>query len=197
MLSDLFMTIGKGVADQLAYWAHTYLPFNKWRGPTDEVVQNATRQATRCGIADATVDRRRAYQVARMLVPNRHGEHLADLVPDAYNLFSPTSCGKAYSGKKKIAAPAERQAQFIEHPQTLAYLLTPANLARQGLGASPPGTVMGVARDQAAPPAGVIASDIRGLLGGDKGGRAVDEYAKIVAKLHAGPTQDDEEPAAA
>ena len=197
MLSDLFMTIGKGVADQLAYWAHTYLPFNKWRGPTDEVVQNATRLATRCGITDATVDRRRAYQVARMLVPNRHGEHLADLVPDAYNAFSPTCCAKSHSGKKKIAGPAERQAQFIEHPQTLAYLLTPVTLARMGIGGSPPGTVIGVPRDQAAPPAAVIASDIRELLGGDKGGKAVDELAKVVAKLHAGPPQEEEEPAAA
>ena len=197
MLSDLFMTIGKGVADQLAYWAHTYLPFNRWRGPTDGVVQDATRQATRCGIVDATVDRRRAYQVARMLVPNRHGEHLADLVPDAYNAFSPTCCAKSHSGKKKIAGPTERQAQFIEHPQTLAYLLTPASLARMGLGASPAGTVMGVSLGQAAPPAGVIASTIRELLGGDKGGKAVDELANIVAKLQAGPPQEEEEPAAA
>ncbi len=197
MLSDLLMTIGKGIADQLAYWAHTYLPFNKWRAPTDEVVQNATRQATRCGIADVTVDRRRAYQVARMLVPNRHGEHLADLVPDAYNAFSPTCCAKSHSGKKKIAGPAERQAQFNEHPQTLAYLLTPVNLARKGIGGSPPGTVMGVPLDQAAPPAGVIASEIRELLGGDMDGKAVDELASVIAKLHAGPPQDEEEPAAA
>ncbi len=197
MLSDLFMTIGKGVADQLAYWAHTYLPFNKWRAPTDEVVREATAQAARCGIVDAAVDRRRAYQVARMLVPNRHGEHLADLVPDAYNAFSPTCCAKSHSGKKKIAGPAERQAQFIEHPQTLAYLLTPVSLARIGLGGSAAGTVVGVPLGEAARPAGVIASDIRELLGGDKGGKAVDELAKVVAKLHAGPPQEEAEPAAA
>ena len=197
MLSDLLMTIGKGVADQLAYWAHTYLPFNKWRGPTDEAVQNATTQAARYGIVDAPVDRRRAYQVARMLVPNRHGEHLADLVPDAYNAFSPTCCAKSHSGKKKIAGPAARQAQFLEHPQTLAYLLTPVKLARLGLGGSPAGTVLGVPLDQAPPPSGVIASNIRELLDGDKGGKAVDEFAQIVVALHAGLPQEEEEPAAA
>ena len=128
MLADLFMTPGKGVAEQLTYWAHTYLPFSRWRQAIGEVIGEATKQAGRYGISAVTVDRRRAYQVARMVVPNRRGEHLADLTPDAYNAFSPTCCAKSHSGKKKIAGPEERRTQYVQHPQTLAYLLTPAGL---------------------------------------------------------------------
>lgn len=196
MLADLFKTPGKGVAEQLTYWAHTYLPFGRWRKATDEVIVQIDKQTATYGISSSSVDRRRAYQVARMMVPNRHGEHLADLTPDAYNRFSPTSCANSYSGKKKIAPPAERAAQYIAHPQTLAYVLTPPRLSRLGLGASAPGTIGGVLIDEATPPVEVIASDLAERLGG-KGGAAVNEYAKIVAKLHAGPPKQEEEPAGA
>lgn len=196
MLADLFKTPGKGVAEQLTYWAHTYLPFGRWRKPTDEVIAQTDVEAAKYGVSSPSVDRRRAYQVARMMVPNRHGEHLADLTPDAYNRFSPTCCAKSHSGKKKIAPPAERAAQYIAHPQTLAYLLTPPGLSRLGLGGSAPGTICGVPIDEATPPAGVIASDLKEVLEG-KGSAAVDAYAKIVAKLHAGPPKQEEEPAAA
>jgi hypothetical protein len=196
MLADLLMTPGKGVAEQLTYWAHTYLPFSDWRGAIDEVVQETKKEAGRYGISSPEVDRRRAYQVARMVVPNRHGDHLPDLTPDAYNAFSPTCCAKTHSGKKKIAAPAERRAAYLRHPQTLAYLLTPPALSRLGLGASAPGTVVGVPLSEAAPPADVIAGELRQRLGG-KGGAEVDQYAKVVATLHAGPPKQEEEPAAA
>ena len=195
MLADLFKTPGKGVAEQLTYWAHTYLP-GRWRKATDEVIVRISEHSVTYGISSPSVDRRRAYQVARMMVPNRHGEHLADLTPDAYNRFSPTCCAKSHSGKKKIAPPAERAAQYIAHPQTLAYLLTPPGLSRLGLGGSAPGTICGVPIDEATPPAGVIASDLKEVLEG-KGSAAVDAYAKIVAKLHAGPPKQEEEPAAA
>ena len=174
MLADLFKTPGKGVAEQLTYWAHTYLPFGRWRKATDEVIVQIDKQTATYGISSSSVDRRRAYQVARMMVPNRHGEHLADLTPDAYNRFSPTSCANSYSGKKKIAPPAERAAQYIAHPQTLAYVLTPPRLSRLGLGASAPGTIGGVLIDEATPPVEVIASDLAERLGG-KGGAAVNE----------------------
>ena len=196
MLADLFMTPGKGVAEQLTYWAHTYLPFGRWRKATDEVIAEINTQASEYGISAAAVDRRRAYQVARMMVPNRHGEHLADVTPDAYNRFGPTCCAKSHSGKKKISPPAERATEYLAHPQTLAYVLTPAVLSRTGLGGSAPGTICGVAIDAATPPAGVIASDLTEQLGG-KGGSVVDGYSKIVAKLHAGPPKQEEEPAAA
>ena len=196
MLADLFMTPGKGCAEQLTYWAHTFLPFGRWRRPTNEVIAETTREASRYGISGASVDRRRAYQVARMVVPNRRGEHLADLAPDAYNDFSPTSCAKSHSGKKKIAPPAERLPKFMKHPQTLAYLLTPPGLARKGLGSSAPGTIAGVSTGETSPPAGVIAGDLREQIGG-KGGGAVDRFAKVVATLHAGPPKQEDEPAAA
>lgn len=196
MLADLFKTPGKGVAEQLTYWAHTYLPFGRWRKPTDEVIVQIDEQAATHGITSASVDRRRAYQVARMMVPNRHGEHLADLTPDAYNRFSPTCCAKSHSGKKKIAPPAERVAQYLAHPQTLAYVLTPPSLSRLGIGASAPGTIGGVPIDQPTPPASIIASNLTEQLGG-KGGAAAHEYAEIVATLHAGPPKQEEEPVAA
>lgn len=195
MLADLFMTIGKGVAEQLTYWCHTYLPLNRWRKPTDDAIAAITQAAGQYGITPASVDRRRAYQLARMLVPNRRGDHLADVAPDAYNAFSPTSCAKSHSGKKKIAGPDERRAQFLRHPQTLAYLLTPSTLARAGIGTSAPGTILGVAVDEAAPPASVIAGNLREQGGG--AGRAVDELAAVVAKLHAGPLVEEEESEAA
>jgi hypothetical protein len=196
MLADLLMTPGKGVAEQLTYWAHTYLPFSRWKRAIGEVVRQATAKAANYGINSPAVDRRRAYQVARMVVPNRHGDHLPDLTPDAYNAYSPTSCAKSHSGKKKIAAPAERDAAYLRHPQTLAYLLTPPALSRLGLGASAPGTVVGVPLGEAAPPASVVAEQLRQQIGG-KGGKLVDDYAKMVVALHAGPAKKEQEPAAA
>jgi hypothetical protein len=196
MLADLLMTFGKGVAEQLTFWAHTYLPVGRWRTPTDELIAAAEREAAKYGIASASIDRRRAYQVTRMIVPNRHGEHLPDLTPDAYNSYSPTCCAKSHSGKKKIAGPAEREAAYLRHPQTLAYLLTPPELSRLGLGGSAPGTVVGMPLGEAAPPANAIADQLRRQIDG-KGGAAVDAYAQIVAKLHAGPAKQEEEPAAA
>lgn len=196
MLADLLMTPGRGFAEQLTYWAHTYLPFGRWRKPTDEVIRRVTEEAGRYGISSPTVDRRRAYQVARMMVPNRHGDHLPDLTPDAYNFYSPTCCAKTHSGKKKIAGPAEREAAYLRHPQTLAYLLTPPELSRLGLGGSAPATVVGVPLGEAAPPAASIASMLRERLGG-KGGSALDQYAELVTTLHAGPPKEEEEPAAA
>jgi hypothetical protein len=50
--------------------------------------------------------------------------------------------------------------------------------------------------DEAAPPAGVIADELRDRIGG-KGGGAIVAYAEVVAKLHAGPPKQEEEPAAA
>jgi hypothetical protein len=64
-----------------------------------------------------------------------------------------------------------------------------------GLGGSAPGTIVGVPFGEEVPPSGVIASGLNEQLGG-KGGRAVDPFAQIITQLHAGPPQQEEEPAA-
>jgi len=185
MFADFFMALRRGV-DQLTYWCHTYLPFNRWRGRTNEVLTATVEEGRRYELDKVSVDRRRAYQVARMSVTNRRGEHLSDLLPDAYWVFSPTSCAKTQSGKKKFKSPSERRDDFRSHPQTLAYLMTPSGLARAGVGASTPGTLLGVGLTEQTPPAGVIANGIREEFGGGGEG-SVDQYAQIVARLHAGP----------
>ena len=185
MFADFFMALRRGV-DQLTYWCHTYLPFNRWRRRTDQVLAATAEEGRRYEFAKVAVDRRRAYQVARMTVTNRRGEHLSDLLPDAYWVFSPTSCAKTLSGKKKFKSSTERREGFRSHPQTLAYLMTPSGLARVGVGASLPGTLLGVGLQEPTPPAGVIANRIREELGGGGEG-AVDQYAQIIARLHAGP----------
>ena len=197
MLADLLPTLRKGFSDQLVYWSHTYLPFNRWRKATGEVAAEVLEDAAKYGIRDARVDRRRAYQVARMVVPNRRGDHLVDLLPDAYGVYSPTCCATSHSGKKKILPPAERRQQFRRHAQTLGYVLTPVSLARLGLGGSAPGTIMGIPMDEAAPPESAIADMLQEQLGSAKGGAALGQLAVLAAKLHAGPPQQEEEPAAA
>jgi hypothetical protein len=185
MFADFFMALRRGI-DQLTYWCHTYLPFNRWRGRTDEVLAATAEEAKRYQVDKITLDRRRAYQVARMTVTSRRGEHLSDLLPDAYWVFQPTSCATTQSGKKKFQSPEERRVGFRSHPQTLAYVMTPSRLARAGIGASPPGTLLGVGLEEPTPPAGVIANRIREQIGGDGEG-VVDQYAAIVARLHSGP----------
>ncbi len=185
MFADFFMALRRGV-DQLTYWCHTYLPFNRWRGRTSEVLAVTAEEGKRYELDKVTVDRRRAYQVARMTVTSRKGEHLSDLLPDAYWVFSPTSTAKTQSGKKKFKSLAERRDGFRSHPQTLAYLMTPSGLARVGVGASSAGTLLGIGLEDETPPAGVIANRIREEIGGGGEG-AVDQYAQIVARLHAGP----------
>ena len=59
MLADLFKTLGKGVAEQLTYWVHTYLPVGRWRKATNEVIAQISEQTATYGIF-SSVDRRRA-----------------------------------------------------------------------------------------------------------------------------------------
>ena len=191
MLADLFMALWRGL-DQLTYWAHTYLPFNRWRRATDVVIATAGEEAARYGIRDAAIDRRRAYQVARMIVANRRGEHLSDVVPDAYGEYAPTCRATTQSGKTKFVPRAERREAFRRHPQTLAYLLTPAALARLGVGYSEPGTVVGVNLPEPTPPTSAVASRLRKEMA-NKGGCSLDVYATIVVRLHSGPAHKAEE----
>lgn len=190
MLADLLVALRRGV-DQLVYWGHTYLPFSRWRTATDTVVSEARQEAARYGLPDVEIDRRRAYQVARAVVANRHGDHLVDLVPDAWNIYSPTSCATIHAGRKSYQSIAERRRDFRRHPQTLAYLLTPPTLSRMGVGGSEHGTIVGIAVNEPSPPAGVVASRLREAFEGG-GGEAVDRYARIVASLHAGPAEEEE-----
>lgn len=192
MLPDLLMALRRGV-DQLVYWAHTYLPGNRWSDRTEAVISEAREEAARYGLTDVEVDRRRAYQVARAVVANRHGDHLVDLVPDAWNIYAPTSCATIHAGRNSYQPIAERRHDFRRHPQTLAYLLTPPDLSRRGLGRSAPGTVVGIPTAEPTPPAGVIVSRLREEL---DGGRSLDRYAQIVARLHAGPAEEEQEPEA-
>ena len=48
MLADLFKTLGKGVAEQLTYWVHTYVPFGRWRKATNEVIAQISEQTATC-----------------------------------------------------------------------------------------------------------------------------------------------------
>jgi hypothetical protein len=191
MLADFFMALRRGV-DQLTYWCHTYFPFSRWRGSTNAVLTAITGEAKRYQLDGVTLDRRRAYQVARMTVTSRRGDHLSELLPDAYWVYQPTSCAKTQSGKKKFQPLEERRAGFLSHPQTLAYVMTPPRLARAGIGASPPGTLLGIGLEEPTPPAGVIANRIREQIGGGGEGM-VDQYASVVARLHAGPPKVEPE----
>lgn len=134
MLSDLFHALRRG-PDQLRYFRHTYSPFSPWRAAIAEVTETAGSEASRYG-ATGEVDPRRVYQVARMVVSNRHGEHLSDLLPDAWLVFSPPSAAGFHNGKRQYDSPVERRKKFLRHPQTLAYLLCPPALSRAGVGAS-------------------------------------------------------------
>lgn len=192
MLADFLMALRRGV-DQLVYWAHTYLPFNRWRESTDAVISETLEEAARYGLADVQVDRRRAYQVGRVIVSNRRGDHLVDLVPDAWNVYAPTSCATIHAGRKSYQPIDERRRDFRRHPQTLAYLLTPPGLARRGVGGSAPGTVAGIPTAEPTPPAGAVTSGLREQLG--DAGRELDQYARIVSKLHAGPAKEEAEAA--
>lgn len=137
MLSEL-LTALRGGMDQLRYHRHAHSRFSPWRQQVDEVIADARNEAARHGI-DAVFDRRRAYQVARMVVADVHGVHLPQRVPDAYQAYSPPSAATFHDGKRCYPSPAQRLRAFRTHPQTLAYLAAPAGLARRGIGGSPPG----------------------------------------------------------
>jgi hypothetical protein len=144
----------------------------------------ARAEASRYGIT-AKIDRRRAYQVTRMLVSNRRGEHLGDLVPDAYREFSPPSAATFHAGRRSYVAPDERLKTFRAHPQTLAYMLTPAKLARLGAGASPPGKLV-VIEDDEQVDLETIATRLHEVLHGKPSSGDLRAYGEILLRLHAG-----------
>ncbi len=199
MLSDFLHALRRGRFDQLRYFRHTHSPLSPWRATINEVVRAAAQEAERYGIR-AGVDRRRAYQVARMVVSNRHGEHLSDQVPDAYLAYSPPSAATFHNGKRSYPAPQQRRREFLAHPQTLAYMYTPPKLSRLGLGGSMAG---GVAVIEPGDEAGIASKTVMARLQKLGAGKAppsdLGAYADVLLKLHAGlpveaPADDPEEP---
>jgi hypothetical protein len=188
MLKDLLNAIVRLVTfhgvDELRYLRHTYSPLSPWRKATDRVIEEAKQEAGRYGIS-ASPERRRAYQVARMLVANRAGEHLADLVPDAYMAFSPPSAATYHAGRRSYEPPADRAAAFRRHPQTLAYLLTPARLARAGAGASATDSV-GVIGTGESLDLETVTRRLHDQLGGRASSGDLRAYGEILLRLHAG-----------
>ena len=195
MLSDFFHSL-RGV-DQLRYFRHTHSPFSPWKDAVDELVTAIGREVERYGIR-SKIDRRRAYQVARMVVANRQGDHLSDVVPDAYLAYSPPSAATYHAGKKKYDAPAARRQAFLDHPQTLAYLLTPAKLARLGVGSSPFGGLVVIEAGEEAVTLESLMSRLQHVVNGKAADADLRAYAEVVLRLHAGIAEvAAEEPAAA
>ncbi len=185
MLRDLLFALRRCRWDQLRYWRHTYSPFSPWRDAIARVVDAAAREASRYGVR-ARVDRRRAYQVARMVVSNRHGEHLADLLPDAYLAYSPPSAATFHAGRRRYPPAAERREAFLRHPQTLAYLLTPPRLARRGVGGSPEGGLVVIEAGETEVPVVRILERLRERAGRGPSDSELRAYAELLARLHAG-----------
>lgn len=198
MLSDLLNALRHGL-DQLRYFRHTYSPMSPWRARLNELERTIGQEAARYGVV-AGVDRRRAYQVARMVVSNRRGEHLSDLVPAAYIVYSPPSAATFHNGKRSYAAPAERRREFVVHPQTLAYLLTPPRLSRLGLGGSAAGGLVVIEADDSADVAlKTVMARLQKLSAGKAPTADLRSYAEVLLKLHAGlpaekPAADPEDP---
>ncbi len=198
MLSDFLCALRRGL-DQLRYFRHTYSPLSPWRGAVNELLRDTEQETARYGIV-AGVDRRRAYQVARMVVSNRLGEHLADQVPGAYIVYSPPSAATFYTGKRSYAAPAQRRRDFRVHPQTLAYLLTPPRLSRLGLGGSPAEGLVVIEPEEGAEIAlKTVMARLQQISAGKAPTADLRAYAEVLLKLHAGlpvekPSEEPEDP---
>jgi len=189
MFRELLQALRRGV-DSFRYFRHSYLPFSPWRDQIEAVIAGTRAAAAQYGI-DAPVDRRRAYQLARMTIADRRGRHLPDLVPDAYQAFSPPSAATFHSGKRRYPAPAERLHALRSHPQTLAWLLTPSALSLQGWGNSLPGGI-GVLAAGEHPKSEAVAARLAAEFGA---GPATDRWAEVLAALAAGPLQVEQDPA--
>jgi len=188
MLRDFFSALTRGLTfhgfDQMTHLRRAHSPLSPWRAATDTVVAQARAEAARYGIT-AKVDRRRAYQVTRMLVSNRRGEHLGDMVPDAYREFSPTSAATVHAGRRGYVDPDDRLTKFRAHPQTLAYMLTPAKLARLGAGASTDGHLVVIGEGERID-LETVATRLHKALDGKPSSGDLRAYGEILLRLHAG-----------
>lgn len=188
MFADLWLALRRGW-NELRYWRHTYSPFSPWKRRTDELIAATGEEASRYGIEAPAVDRRRAYQIARMVAPNRHGSHVVDVLPDAYRLYAPASKATVHAGRKSYPTIEERRRSFLTHPQTLAYLLTPAVLSRAGVGSSPRNGLIVCRPGETSVSASVVAQRLWKEMRGQVSKEALERYAGIVAALHAGPAE--------
>ena len=191
MLADLFFALRRGW-DQMTFWRQTYSPFSPWKRATDEIVSQTREEALRYGISKPSVDRRRAYQVARMLIADRHGDHLVDLLPDAHLVFNPPSAATFHSGKRSYSSRLERLQRFRQHPQTLAFLLTPPELARRGVGASSDAGLVVIRSGEKRIEVGQIAKRLRDAVGTKVAETSLHPYAELLAALHRGLPDDTE-----
>ena len=188
MLSDFFSALIRGLTlhgfDQMTHFRRAHSPLSPWRAATGKVMEQAQAEASRYGIR-SKIDRRRAYQVARMLVSNRRGEHLGDMVPDAYQEFSPASAATFHTGRRSYVDPDARLKAFRAHPQTLAYMLTPAKLARLGAGASTPGHLVVIGEGEQID-LETVATRLHEALDGKPSSGDLRAYGEILLRLHAG-----------
>lgn len=189
MLGDLFHALRRG-PDQLRYFRHTYSPLSPWREEIRQVVETAGSEGSRYGVS-GDVDRRNAYQVARMVVASRCGEHVVDLLPDAYLEYSPPSAAGFHTGKRQYGHPDERRKKFRRHPQTLAFLFCPAALARAGLGGSVPGGVGPVGAGEKLD-ADAVAARLSEASDGKVSPSDAREYAATLVAFAAGRPKEEE-----
>lgn len=189
MLADLLMALKRG-RNQFQFWRQTYSPLSRWKAATDEVIEAVREEARRYGIEDAQVDRRRAYQIARMTVPNRHGDHVVDLLPNAYWHYAPTSKATVHSGRKQYPTIAERRAAFMSHPQTLAYLMTPPELARLGIGGSADGGIVVLGEGESEVDKSAVAQRLWKATSGQASKAVLERFADVLARLSAGPVAE-------
>ncbi len=185
MLRDLLFALRRLRWNQMIYFRHAHSPFSPWRRQIASVVEQAGRLASEYGIK-SPVDRRRAYQIARMVVSNRLGDHLCDLVADAYLAYSPPSAATFHSGRRKYDSPSERRAAFLRHPQTLAYVLTPPKLARLGLGVSSHGGIVVISAGEDGVSQEVVMQRLSQLVGARASDADLRAYAEILLRLNAG-----------
>ena len=200
MFGDLTLALRRGLFRgwiQITFWRHTYSPLSPWKERIDEIEANTLQEAARYDLAGVSVDRRRAYQVARMLSPNRHGHHLVDLVPDAHLIFNPPSAATFHSGKRTYASRAQRLANFRNHVQTLAYLLTPTKMARLGIGDSPPGSLVVIQPDEESIDQATVLDRLRSLAGSRIAESMLQSYADVLVRLSRGLCEDEPEEAEA
>lgn len=188
MLSDLFHALFALPVnpDQLTYWRHTYLPMSPWRKAVDDVVSGTLEEAERYRLTGVRVDRRRAYQVARMAVADRRGRHLNAIAPDAYSLFCPPSAATLHAGKRSYDPPAERLLAMQRHPQILAFLMTPASLSRWSIGPSPAGGLIVIAPGEENADPGSIAERLRERVDGKVDEARLHAFAELLVRLRAG-----------
>lgn len=182
MVGELLAAL-RGGTEQFVYYRHTYSPLSPWRRPVERLLQDTRREAARYGIG-AAVSRRRAYQVARMSVADADGRHLQQLVPDAWQAYSPPSAATYHDGKRRYPSPSARLQAFRSHPQTLAYLLIPDELARRGFGGSAPGGLGVILEGEQLDEAAILQRLQQQARGA--GQQALRRWAGVLAALHRG-----------